>query len=151
MALLFQIGINMRKGVKNEKLYVWFYSFPFWFCVLLLHRPFRNCCNRCCYVANVVWCCTWNVNVIGFRRTWILAKFKGGQKKMKIERLIFIIAMVIIFLGLQGILPIPFPFSLWFIITGNILMIWYSSFTKNIELLIITLLMMTAQATQVML
>tara|TARA_R100000152_G_C6713715_1_gene140877 strand:+ start:473 stop:685 length:213 start_codon:yes stop_codon:yes gene_type:complete len=70
---------------------------------------------------------------------------------MKIERLIFIIAMVIIFLGLQGILPIPFPFSLWFIITGNLLMIWYSSFTKNTELLIITLLMMTAQATQVML
>ena len=56
----------------------------------------------------------------------------------------------IVFLGLQGLYQFSKNVSLTMLTIGNILILQYSYFGYDFELLVLTLLMMTAQLTRVL-
>jgi hypothetical protein len=55
----------------------------------------------------------------------------------------------IVFMGLQGLYRFSKSVSLTMLTIGNILILWYSFSNSNFELLILTVMMMTAQITRI--
>jgi hypothetical protein len=55
----------------------------------------------------------------------------------------------IVFMGLQGLYRFSKSLSLTMLTIGNILILWYSFSNSELELLILTVMMMTAQITRI--
>ena len=55
----------------------------------------------------------------------------------------------IVFMGLQGLYRFSKSDSLTMLTIGNILILWYSFSNSELELLILTVMMMTAQITRI--
>ena len=55
----------------------------------------------------------------------------------------------IVFMGLQGLYRFGKSVSLTMLTIGNILILWYSFSNSELELLILTVMMMTAQITRI--
>ena len=55
----------------------------------------------------------------------------------------------IVFMGLQGLYRFSKSVSLTMLTIGNILILWYSFSNSELELLILTVMMMTAQITRI--
>ena len=55
----------------------------------------------------------------------------------------------IVFMGLQGFYRFSKSVSLTMLTIGNILILWYSFSNSELELLILTVMMMTAQITRI--
>lgn len=66
---------------------------------------------------------------------------------MEIELMLY---FVIVFLGLQGLYNFGKAVSLTLLMVGNVLILQYSFFNYEIELLILTVLMMIAQLTRIL-
>lgn len=73
--------------------------------------------------------------------------FKTKGEIMEIELAIY---FVIVFLGLQGLYQFSKNVSLTMLSIGNILILQYSFINYEWELLILTIMMMTAQLTRVL-
>jgi len=69
-------------------------------------------------------------------------------RESKRNKRILYIGFAFVFLALQGVFYNPFELPL--IITGNICILISSIETKNKEMIILTLLMMTAQITRIL-
>ena len=66
---------------------------------------------------------------------------------MEIELAIY---FVIVFLGLQGLYKFGKAVSLTLLMVGNVLILQYSFFNYELELLMLTVLMMIAQLTRIL-
>lgn len=74
---------------------------------------------------------------------------RHGMKLKKIKNGLTLLAFSLIFIGLQGFLPLP-QLETWFLLwTGNLCILWVSWVDADKRLFILTLMMMTAQLSRV--
>ena len=78
------------------------------------------------------------------------SEYERQQLKLrKIKNWLTLLAFSLIFIGLQGFLPLP-KLETWFLLwTGNLCILWVSWVDEDKRLFILTLLMMTAQLSRV--
>ena len=74
---------------------------------------------------------------------------RQALKLRKIKNWLTVFAMLLIFIGLQGFLPLPSLESAFFIATGNACILWVAMVDDDKRLLIFTVLMVLAQISRV--
>jgi hypothetical protein len=70
-------------------------------------------------------------------------------KLRKIKNWLTLLAFSLIFIGLQGLLPLPQLETLFLLWTGNLCILWVSWVDNDKRLFILTLMMMIAQLSRV--
>jgi len=70
-------------------------------------------------------------------------------KRKRIENSVFTISTFLIALGIQGLLPLPPEYALFFIFTGNICIYWVAWNQNKRKLMFLTIVMFLAQLTNI--
>ena len=74
---------------------------------------------------------------------------RHDRKLRKIKNWLTVFAMLLIFIGLQGFLPLPRLEATFFIFTGNACIFWVALVDEDKRLFLFTLLMIIAQISRV--
>lgn len=79
-----------------------------------------------------------------------MSEFERHDRKLrKIKNWLTVLAMLLIFIGLQGFLPLPYLEAMFFIFTGNACILWVAMVDEDKRLFLFTLLMIIAQISRV--
>ena len=79
-----------------------------------------------------------------------MSEYERHERKLrKIKNWLTVFAMLLIFIGLQGIMPLPRLETTFLIFTGNACIFWVALVDEDKRLLIFTLLMTIAQITRI--
>ena len=79
-----------------------------------------------------------------------MSEYERQELKLrKIKNWLTVLAMLLIFIGLQGFLPLPSLESTFLIATGNACILWVAMVDDDRRLLIFTILMVFAQISRV--
>lgn len=71
------------------------------------------------------------------------------RKLREIQNIVFTISTFLIAIGIQGLLPLPFVASASFIFFGNLLILWVAWSQEKRKLILLTVVMFIAQATNI--
>ncbi len=74
---------------------------------------------------------------------------RQNMKLRKIKNWLTVFAMLLIFIGLQGFMPLPRLESTFFIFTGNACIFWVALVDEDKRLFLFTLLMIIAQISRI--
>jgi len=74
---------------------------------------------------------------------------RHALKLRKIKNWLTVFAMLMIFIGLQGFLPLPCLEATFFIFTGNACIFWVALVDQDKRLFLFTLLMIIAQISRI--
>jgi len=74
---------------------------------------------------------------------------RHALKLRKIKNWLTVFAMLMIFIGLQGFLPLPRLEATFFIFTGNACIFWVALVDQDKRLFLFTLLMIIAQISRI--
>ena len=75
---------------------------------------------------------------------------KHSIKLREIQNFVFTISTFLIAIGIQGVAPLPFEFSWFFIFAGNLAIYWVAWSQGKRKLMFLTVVMFFAQATNIM-
>ena len=69
--------------------------------------------------------------------------------KVNLDEIVFLNGMLLVFLGIQGVFPLPHVVAIYSVIAGNLAILLVALYQENTKIFILTLVMGFAQLTNV--